>query len=82
MVEKDCSMFSCPLEKEEEREKLSNALTNLPQDQREVIILKIWGDLTFQEIAEMFSCSINTVTSRYRYATQKLHNIMKEYYNE
>lgn len=76
------SFFSNPAENQEEREKLSQALMELPQEQREVIILKIWGNMTFQEIAKMLSCSLSTISSRYRYATQKLHETMKEYYYE
>jgi RNA polymerase sigma-70 factor (ECF subfamily) len=35
-------------------------------------MLKIWGDLTFDEIARTLDLSSNTVASRYRYALQKL----------
>ena len=48
------------------------ALMKLPEDQREVIVMKIWGDLTFREIAEVLATSLNTVASRYRYAIEKL----------
>jgi len=51
---------------------LQSALARLPEDQREVVILHIWGGLTLQEIADAASTSLNTVASRYRYALQKL----------
>lgn len=52
---------------------VDKALQTLPEDQREVITLKLWGDLTFNEIAAMTGSSINTIAGRYRYALQALH---------
>ena len=43
---------------------LKNALRKIPEDQREVIILKTYQDLKFIEIAEILDISINTVKSR------------------
>jgi len=40
----------------------------LPDEQREVVILKIWNELTFAEIAQILEISQNTAASRYRYA--------------
>lgn len=51
---------------------ISEALSLLPDEQREVIALKIWGDLTFEEIAAVQQVSLQTAASRYRYALQKL----------
>ena len=45
--------------------------------QREVIVLKIWGDLTFAQIAQTLGESINTVASRYRYALEALRKHIK-----
>ena len=56
----------------EERLALAKTLGALPPDQREVVHLKIFEGLTFNEIAELTSESINTVASRYRYAMLKL----------
>jgi RNA polymerase sigma-70 factor (ECF subfamily) len=47
-------------------------LAQLPPDQREVIVLKIWHDYTFDEIADLLAISPNTVAGRYRYGLQKL----------
>jgi RNA polymerase sigma-70 factor (ECF subfamily) len=52
---------------------VGKALQALPEEQREVVTLKLWGDLTFNEIAAMTGESINTVAGRYRYALQALH---------
>lgn len=47
-------------------------LTALPSEQREVIVLKIWHDYTFEEIGELLEISPNTAAGRYRYGLQKL----------
>jgi RNA polymerase sigma-70 factor, ECF subfamily len=52
---------------------VDKALKALPEEQREVVTLKLWGDLTFNEIAAMTGDSINTIAGRYRYALQALH---------
>ena len=48
------------------------ALRELPPDQREVVHLKAFEGMTFDEIAAFTNESINTVASRYRYAFEKL----------
>ena len=55
-----------------ERLALEQALRELPAEQREVVHLKAFDGMTFQEIADMTGESINTVASRYRYAIEKL----------
>jgi RNA polymerase sigma-70 factor (ECF subfamily) len=62
----------------ESSEELENALNSLPPPQREVIALKVDGDLTFAQIAEVLQVSPNTAASRYRYALEKLRRVMKE----
>jgi len=62
----------------DESARLDRALRRLPLKQREVIALKIDGDLTFAEIAAALGVSINTAASRYRYALQKLRAAMKD----
>jgi RNA polymerase sigma-70 factor, ECF subfamily len=47
-------------------------LEHLPAGQREVIVLKIWHDYTFEEIGALLQVSPNTVAGRYRYGLQKL----------
>jgi RNA polymerase sigma-70 factor, ECF subfamily len=47
-------------------------LSTLPVEQREVIVLKIWHDYTFDEIGELLDISPNTAAGRYRYGLQKL----------
>jgi RNA polymerase sigma-70 factor, ECF subfamily len=48
------------------------ALARLPQEQREVIVLKLWHEHTFEEIGELLDISPNTAAGRYRYGLQKL----------
>ena len=48
------------------------ALARLPPEQREVIVLKLWQDHTFEEIGELLDISPNTAAGRYRYGLQKL----------
>jgi RNA polymerase sigma-70 factor (ECF subfamily) len=47
-------------------------LADLPVEQREVIVLKIWHGYTFEEIAELLDIPANTAAGRYRYGLQKL----------
>jgi RNA polymerase sigma-70 factor (ECF subfamily) len=52
-------------------------LATLPQEQREVIVLKIWHEHTFEEIGEVLEISPNTAAGRYRYGLQKLRMRLK-----
>jgi RNA polymerase sigma-70 factor (ECF subfamily) len=56
----------------DERIAIEQALRALPAEQREVVHLKVFEGMTFQEIADMCGESINTVASRYRYGIEKL----------
>lgn len=47
-------------------------LEELPPEQREVIVLKIWHEYTFEQIAGLLDLSPNTVAGRYRYGVKKL----------
>ena len=53
-------------------EELSRLLHELPDDQREVVVLKELVGLTFREIGELADCPENTAVSRYRYGLKKL----------
>jgi RNA polymerase sigma factor (sigma-70 family) len=58
-------------------EELSQLLYDLPDEQRETVMLKIFGGMTFDEIAEMTRTGAPTVMSRYRYALAKLEQSLK-----
>jgi RNA polymerase sigma-70 factor (ECF subfamily) len=55
---------------------LRRALCALPEDQRVIAVLHLWGELTFSQIADMLGISANTAASRYRYALAKLREFM------
>jgi len=62
----------------DDREAIREALETLPPEQREVVRLKVYEQLTFAEIGVAVRASINTVASRYRYALQKLRKALGE----
>ena len=54
------------------------ALAQLPAEQAEVVVMKIWHELTFQEIGETLAIPANTAASRYRYGLAKLRDLLGE----
>ena len=53
-------------------------IDKLPEDQREVVLLRHYADLSFKEIAEQTNVSINTALGRMRYAVINMRKIMEE----
>ncbi|HOU01595.1 MAG TPA: sigma-70 family RNA polymerase sigma factor [Bacteroidales bacterium] len=53
-------------------------ISQLPDDQREVVILRHYAGLSFKEIADMTDVSINTALGRMRYALINMRKIMEE----
>ena len=62
------SAFQPSLDGDERRDAIEAALRRLPPEQREVLVLKIWGEHTFEQIATQLANPPNTAASRYRYA--------------
>lgn len=62
----------------EEQQHLATALEQLPYEQREVLVLRYFGDLKFKAIAKSQGVSINTVQGRYRYGLEKLRSLLEE----
>jgi len=65
----------------EDRERIGAiqaAMTQLPEIYREVVTLKIWGELTFAEIAAALELNPHTAASRYRYGLEALRKQMEE----
>jgi|SRR5437588_2989350 len=56
---------------------LAAAVQRLPHEQREVLVMKIWNELTFAEIAYAMGISQNTAASRYRYALAALKRMFQ-----
>lgn len=57
---------------------LDEAVQRLPNHLREVLIVRIWGGLTFQQIAHSLDIPADTAASRYRYALDHLRRSMKQ----
>lgn len=56
---------------------LTNLIDELPDDQREVLIMRIYKDMSFKEISENTNVSINTALGRMRYALINLRKIVE-----
>jgi RNA polymerase sigma-70 factor (ECF subfamily) len=61
---------------EEEIAYVNQAISQLPYEQREVIILHLQTNLKFTQIAILRSVSVNTIRSRYRYGLEKLRSLL------
>jgi RNA polymerase sigma factor (sigma-70 family) len=59
-------------------DRVRKMLDKLPEEQREVIVLRHYGELSFKEIAEVTNCSINTALGRMRYGLINLRKMMAE----
>jgi RNA polymerase sigma factor (sigma-70 family) len=59
-------------------ERVRRMIDLLPEDQREIIVLRHYADLSFKEIADLTGCSINTALGRMRYALLNLRKMMEE----
>ena len=64
--------------KRQSHDSVRQMLDMLPEDQREVIILRHYADLSFKEIASLTNCSINTALGRMRYGLINLRKMMTE----
>jgi RNA polymerase sigma-70 factor (ECF subfamily) len=51
---------------------LASLLDSLPEEQREVIVLRVWAQMTFDEVADTLGIPLKTAASRYRYGLEKL----------
>jgi RNA polymerase sigma-70 factor (ECF subfamily) len=64
------------------RSALSEAVGDLPPEQRAVVHLKLWEGMTFDAIAGVLGISLNTAASRYRYGLDKLRERLRPLYEE
>ena len=58
---------------------LKKIIEELPQDQKEVLIMRIYQDLSFKEISELTGVSINTALGRMRYALMNLRKVIEKH---
>ena len=66
------------MEGSEEEEKLKRAIAQLPENQRQVLLLRYYSDLKFVEIAKIIGCPLNTALGRVHKAMIKLRQLMGE----
>lgn len=70
--------FDNEVEQREQGYLIQSAMKQLPEIYREVITLKVWGELTFAEIADALGIPANTAASRYRYGLGELRKLTRE----
>lgn len=66
------------LERKQVHQSMRELIEALPKEQREVIVMRIYGDLSFKEIADVTSVSINTALGRMRYGLINLRRMIIE----
>ena len=60
------------------KKNIRNLINELPEDQREVVLMRIYYDMSFKEISEFTNVSINTALGRMRYALINLKKMIEE----
>ena len=60
----------------EQAGRLSEVIAELPEEQREVVLLRLTADMKFRDIAKLQQVSINTVQGRYRYGLDRLRSML------
>jgi RNA polymerase sigma factor (sigma-70 family) len=75
-LDDECAWFDPPDKDYAAERNLRRAMAALPDDQQQVIVLHVWGELTFPQIGELLDISSNTAASRYRYALAQLRESM------
>ena len=69
--------FSPDVEQRETQRLLEEAVKEITPIYRDVVVLKMWSGLTFQQISETLGIPLNTAASRYRYAIEELRENLK-----
>lgn len=63
---------------DEQRQQVKDAIDSLPQQDREIILLKVYSGFTFEKVAEITKSSTSTVATRYRRLLEKLKSRLKK----
>src|ERR1035437_7817257 len=71
-------MVSDGIEKRQVHDSVRKLVEELPDEQREVVVLRIYADLSFKEISELTGVSINTALGRMRYALINMRRLISE----
>lgn len=77
-----CTTYSCPeteIEKDQKIKKIRKMIDRLPAEQRVIVILRHYSDLSFKEIAKIVGCTLNTALGRMRYGLINLRKMVDEY---
>jgi RNA polymerase sigma-70 factor (ECF subfamily) len=84
LAEEIVSVFTTSADPDEQsfRDALETALAELPAEQRAVVHLKLWEQLTFEQIADALEIPPNTAASRFRYGLDKLRERLRPLYEE
>jgi RNA polymerase sigma-70 factor, ECF subfamily len=69
--------FAPDVEQRETQRLMEEAVKQITPIYRDVVVLKMWGGLTFQQIADTLGVPMNTAASRYRYAIEELRETLK-----
>jgi RNA polymerase sigma-70 factor (ECF subfamily) len=65
-------------EQHETQRRIKDALMTLKEDERETIVMHIYSDLTFNEIAEICGRPLGTISSWYKRGLEKMRGILEE----
>lgn len=72
-------LFTAPAGLEDVALDLERALDDLAPEQREVVVLRVWAQMTIEETARLLGIPPNTAASRYRYALARLRRRFQEH---
>jgi len=64
--------------KDQDESTIRQIINMLPDEQKQVLVLRHYGDMSFKEIAEVTNVSINTALGRMRYALNNMRKIITE----
>ena len=78
VTEEEAPEAGARLEATEQQEKLRRAIDQLPEAQKQVLLLRYYSNLKFVEIANMLGCPLNTALGRMHKAMIKLKQLMEE----
>ena len=71
-------LASDDIERRQVHESVRKLVEGLPEEQREVIVLRMYADLSFKEISELTGVSINTALGRMRYALINMRKLIAD----
>lgn len=72
----DFTWFDCEFERREESQSIQNALSKLPLEERQILVMRIWGNLSFSQIADVVETSSSTVHRRYLAALDEMKRLL------